>query len=78
MPPGDDPHDLFDPRQAFAIRLKNMTDEELLQAWEETLQLENYINAQLNVRTTFAQEYERDILAELRLRQMRRMGLLRG
>lgn len=65
--------DPFDSEQAFSLRLKSMADEELLEAWEETHQLEIFINSELQIETNFGLDYEKDILAELQLRSLRRV-----
>lgn len=66
--------DPFDSEQAFALRLKSMADDELLEAWEETVQLEIFIDNELQVQTNFGMDYEKDILEELQLRTVKRIA----
>lgn len=59
----------------FSQRVKSLADEELLEIWEETQQVEHLLNAEMRVPVSIAPEYERAIVEELRLRSTR--GLCR-
>ncbi len=52
----------------FAMQIKNLADEELLDFWEETQQLENAIRSEYQQAITPMQDYERMIVQELQLR----------
>lgn len=55
---------------SFDRKVKCMADEELLEVWEESQQLENMLNAGAGSnRYMLSPEYERAILDELFLRQ---------
>ena len=50
----------------FNIQIKNLADEELLDFWEETQQIESALRAE------YQQDYERLIVLELQLRSCQR------
>lgn len=59
----------------FSQRVKSLADEELLEIWEETQQVELMLNREARAPISLAPEYERAIVEELRLRSTR--GLCR-
>ena len=59
----------------FSQRVKSLADEELLEIWEETQQVEQLLNKEMRTAISLAPEYERAIVEELRLRSTR--GLCR-
>ena len=65
------------PRQPFADdepfdkRVKTLADNELLEIWEETQQLEDLLRTQMQTDLAMAPEYERLIVSELQLRSNR-------
>ncbi|MBD5557016.1 MAG: hypothetical protein HDQ92_00135 [Desulfovibrio sp.] len=59
----------------FSQRVKSLADEELLEIWEETQQVELMLNREMQAAISLAPEYERAIVEELRLRSTR--GLCR-
>ena len=64
----------FDEDDSFDLKVKCMADEELLEIWEESQQLENMLNANAGEqRYMLAPEYERAILDELFLRRARHL-----
>ncbi len=52
----------------FSSRLKSLADEELLDIWEETQELERILREEWNAELELAPEYERMIIQELQLR----------
>ena len=62
----------FPDEKPFAERVKNLAEDELLEIWEETQQIECMISAELHTEITMAPDYERLIVEELRLRSSRR------
>ncbi len=59
--------------QPFALKVKTLADEELLEIWEETQQIEGIIRKELHTDMTLTPEYEQVIVAELSLRSGRRL-----
>ena len=59
----------------FSQRVKSLADEELLEIWEETQQVEQLLHQEMRTTVSLAPEYERAIVEELRLRSTR--GLCR-
>ena len=59
--------------QPFALKVKTLADEELLEIWEETQQIEGLIRKELHTDMTLTPEYEQVIVAELSLRSGRRL-----
>lgn len=55
----------------FSLRVKSLADEELLEIWEETQQVEQLLNKEMHAAVSIAPEYERTIVEELRLRSTR-------
>lgn len=55
----------------FSQRVKSLADEELLEIWEETQQVEQLLNTEMRAAVSIAPEYERAIVEELRLRSTR-------
>ncbi len=60
--------------QPFALKVKTLADEELLEIWEETQQIEGIIRKELHTDMKLTPEYEQVIVAELSLRSGRRLA----
>lgn len=58
----------FPEEQPFSVRLKSLADDELLDIWEETQELEHILREEWNAELELAPEYERQIVQELQLR----------
>lgn len=52
----------------FSIQIKTLADEELLDFWEETQQIEDVLRTEYQQAIIPAQDYERLIVLELQLR----------
>ena len=63
----------FIDEQPFAERVKTMADDELLEIWEETQQLESMLCSALHADLAMAPDYEKVIVEELFLRSSRRV-----
>ena len=63
----------FIDEQPFAERVKTMADDELLEIWEETQQLESMLCNALHTDLALAPDYEKVIVVELFLRSSRRV-----
>ena len=63
----------FIDEQPFAERVKTMADDELLEIWEETQQLESMLCNDLHTDLALAPDYEKVIVEELFLRSSRRV-----
>lgn len=63
----------FIDEQPFAERVKTMADDELLEIWEETQQLESMLCNTLHTDLALAPDYEKVIVEELFLRSSRRV-----
>lgn len=61
----------FSDDMPFSQRVKSLADEELLEIWEETQQVEQLLNTEMHAAVSIAPEYERAIVEELRLRSTR-------
>ena len=57
--------------EPFDKRVKTLADNELLEIWEETQQLEDLLRTQMQTDLAMAPEYERLIVTELQLRSNR-------
>ena len=57
--------------EPFDKRVKTLADNELLEIWEETQQLEDLLRTQMQPDLAMAPEYERLIVSELQLRSNR-------
>ena len=57
--------------EPFDKRVKTLADNELLEIWEETQQLEDLLRTQMQTDLDMAPEYERLIVSELQLRSNR-------
>ena len=57
--------------EPFDKRGKTLADNELLEIWEETQQLEDLLRTQMQTDLAMAPEYERLIVSELQLRSNR-------
>jgi len=55
---------------SFDTQLKSLADEELLDFWAETQQLESLLQSEFDQRVAPAQDYERMILHELQMRSV--------
>ena len=64
----------FQDEQSFDQRVKNLADDELLEIWAETQQIEQLLSSQLEAELTLAPESEQAIVAELCLRSCRRLS----
>lgn len=60
---------------SFALQIKQLADEELLDFWEETQQIESALRAEYQQPVAPAQDYERLIVMELQLRSCQRKGI---
>lgn len=58
----------FPEDQPFDLRLKSLADDELLDIWEETQELERILREEWDAELELAPEYERLIVQELQLR----------
>ncbi|WP_374290513.1 hypothetical protein [Desulfovibrio desulfuricans] len=63
----------FIDEQPFAERVKTMEEDELLEIWEETQQLESMLCSALHADLALAPDYEKVIVEELFLRSSRRV-----
>ncbi len=63
----------FSDEDSFAERVKSLADDELLQIWEETQQIESLLSTELHTDFSIAPDYEKAIVAELRLRSSRKL-----
>ena len=63
----------FIDEQPFAERVKTMADDELLEIWEETQQLESMLCNALHTDLALAPDYEKVIVEELFPRSSRRV-----
>lgn len=52
----------------FSLQIKELADEELLDFWEQTQQIESALRAEYQGNVVPAQDYERLIVLELQLR----------
>lgn len=52
----------------FNLQIKRLADEELLDFWEQTQQIESALRAEYQENVVPAQDYERLIVLELQLR----------
>lgn len=62
----------FPEDEPFSVRLKSLADDELLDVWEETQELERILREEWNTELELAPEYERLIVQELQLRANRK------
>lgn len=62
----------FSDDEPFETKVKALADDELLEIWEQSQQLENFLNAQMEDHYLLAPEYEETIIRELALRIGRR------
>ncbi|GFH62717.1 MAG: conserved hypothetical protein [Candidatus Desulfovibrio kirbyi] len=65
----------FDDNTSFAQRVKTLADNELLEIWEETQQIERLLQSELHVDVSIAPDYEKVIVEELSLRACRESRL---
>ncbi len=56
----------------FTLQIKNLADEELLDFWEETQQIESALRSEYRQAVIPVQDYERMIVLELQLRACQR------
>lgn len=62
----------------FNIQIKNLADEELLDFWAETQQIESSLRAEYHQPVVPVQDYERLIVLELQLRSCQRQKSCRA
>lgn len=62
----------FSDEEPFTERIKTLEDDELLEIWEETQQIESLLCSELQADVSIAPDYEKVIVEELRLRSGRR------
>lgn len=62
----------FSDEQPFELRIKSLTDDELLDIWVETQELERMLREEWDAELELAPEYERMIVYELQLRYGRK------
>lgn len=58
----------FSEEQPFELRIKSLADDELLDIWVETQELERMLREEWDAELELAPEYERMIIHELQLR----------
>lgn len=63
----------FCDEEPFAERVKSLADDELLEIWEETQQIESLLCTEMHADFSIAPEYEKAIVEELRLRSSRKL-----
>ena len=68
----------FSDEEPFAERVKSLADDELLEIWEETQQIENLLCTEMNEDFSIAPDYEKVIVEELRLRSSRKLRVPRA
>lgn len=61
----------FADEEPFSERVKNLKNQDLLQIWEETQQIENLLRSEIQAEISIAPDYEQTIIDELRLRSSR-------
>ncbi|MBO4301253.1 MAG: hypothetical protein J5861_06585 [Desulfovibrio sp.] len=59
--------------EPFAQRVKSLADDELLEIWEETQQIETILSKALHADLEISPEYEKAIVEELFVRSGRRL-----
>lgn len=68
----------FSDEEPFAERVKSLADDELLEIWEETQQIENLLCTEMNAGFSIAPDYEKVIVEELCLRSSRKLRVPRA
>lgn len=63
----------FSDEEPFVKRVKSLVDDELLEIWEETQQIESLLCTEFQTDLSFAPDYEKVIVQELRLRSCRKL-----
>lgn len=63
----------FCDEEPFAQRVKSLADDELLEIWEETQQIESLLSTEMQADLSIAPDYEKAIVEELRLRSSRKL-----
>ncbi|MDR3319697.1 MAG: hypothetical protein LBS77_01795 [Desulfovibrio sp.] len=58
----------FDDEISFIERIKTLSNEELIEIWEETQHIERFFSSELHLEVSFAMNYENVIVTELSLR----------
>lgn len=58
----------FSEELPFELRIKSLADDELLDIWVETQELERVLREEWNAELELAPEYERMIIQELQVR----------
>lgn len=64
----------FNEDQPFEEKVKCLADEELLEIWAESQQMENLLNMRLPMSVSLSPGYEQTIINELTLRLGRRVA----
>lgn len=63
----------FSDEEPFVKRVKSLADDELLEIWEETQQIESLLCTEFQTDLSIAPDYEKVIVQELRLRSCRKL-----
>lgn len=63
----------FSDEEPFVKRVKSLADDELLEIWEETQQIESLLCTEFQTELSIAPDYEKVIVQELRLRSCRKL-----
>ena len=61
----------FADEEPFSERVKNLKNQDLLEIWEETQQIENLLRSEIQAEISLAPDYEQTNIDELRLRSSR-------
>ncbi|MDR2744682.1 MAG: hypothetical protein LBB66_05760 [Desulfovibrio sp.] len=64
----------FDDEISFADRIKTLSNEELMEIWEETQRIERLFSSELHLEIAFAMDYEHAIVTELSLRACKNLS----
>jgi hypothetical protein len=64
----------FDDEISFTERIKTLSNEELMEIWEETQRIERLFSSELHLEISFAMDYENAIVTELTLRACKNLS----
>ncbi|MDR3357948.1 MAG: hypothetical protein LBN96_03635 [Desulfovibrio sp.] len=64
----------FDDEIPFTDRIKTLSNEELMEIWEETQRIERLFSSELHLEISFAMDYEHAIVEELFLRACKNLS----
>ncbi|MDR2056649.1 MAG: hypothetical protein LBQ10_12405 [Desulfovibrio sp.] len=64
----------FDDEITFNERIKTLSNEELMEIWEETQRIERLFSSELHLEVSFAMDYEHAIVTELSLRACKNLS----